>query len=214
MDIAIGTTVLLEFFATRERVKCQFVGLSGTDFLVLRVPLTTGSRERFREGNTLTFRYLNQGSLVGFRSEVLHYMASPFSLLFVSYPMEIETRQLRDSRRVPCNFPAVLDAGSRTIKGVISDISDGGCLFVHDPAGDEEFELRPGEQVAGSFHVLEKTKKYPFKARVTSMQACGDKRLAGLSFDPAQTRLPDSVRDYIEEIAEFLEGEAKPGRRR
>lgn len=213
MDIEIGASVLMEFFGIKERMKCQFVGLSGTDFLVLRVPLTPGVRDRLREGNMLTFRYLHQGALVGFRSEIIHYMAAPFSLLFVSYPMEIQTQHLRGSQRVVCNFPAVVESGKRQIKGVISDISAGGCRFIYEPPTGVEFNIRPGESLSGRFHLLEKTQDYPFRARVVSVGLSGGKRFAGLRFDLAQTRLPDSLRDYIDEIAQLLEGEKGPGQK-
>lgn len=203
MDAKIGTSVLLETYGIKERIKCKLVGWVREEFVVLKAPLSAGIRSRVTDGSHLAVRYLHQGKLIGFRAEYIDFIARPYPLLFVSYPLLFEVHALRGKRRVDCSFLTTLAAKGGTYQGVILDISDGGCRFSFETEQGMP-SLSIGDSVEGYFSTLGSVQTHPFKGKVASVEDYKIKGEVGLSFMSQGTKLPDDLLSSMEEVAATL----------
>jgi c-di-GMP-binding flagellar brake protein YcgR len=207
MDILCGSKVLVEFPTFGDRLKGDMVGGLRNEYLIVALPLVAGIRDRCREGNLLTFRYMSEGAIVGFRSSVIQYLVKPYSLLFIEYPKRLEEHQLRRSKRVSCSFPATLKVGDRAFKGVIVDISSGGCQFFYESSIKRAVAgLEPGMAAQGEFSLLDKEACYPFCGQLASIKNNHGLVRLGLRFNEEQGDLDHRVKGYIEEVCRLLKG--------
>lgn len=204
MEATIGITALLETYGVKERVKCKLVGWSLGEFVVLKAPLSPGIKSRVTDGSQMAVRYLHKGELVGFRAEYIDFVVRPFSMLFVSYPYKFETHTLRGKHRLECNLLGVLSVAGLPCRGVILDISPGGCKFFIDPGQDRLPKLQKGQMLDGYFHTLGNPEPHSFKAKVASLDRFASKNEVGLVFDTQVTSLPDDLTSYLDEVAEML----------
>lgn len=204
MNAQIGATALLETYGVKERVKCKLAGWGKDEFVMLKAPLSPGIRSRVTEGSQLAIRYLHQGELVGFRAEYIAFLVRPFPLLFVSYPYSFETHTLRGNHRLNCNLLATLAVAGTSFRGVILDISPGGCRFFFDPDDGPLPRLSLETTVTGYFSMLGSSQTHPFKAKVASLDRYKDRGEVGLRFDSAETTLPVGLDDYLAEVADIL----------
>lgn len=205
MDVTIGAAVMMESSGALDRIKCHMVGYLKGEYVVLRLPLVPGIRSRVPEGSMLTFRYLQRGRLLSFRSVVKHYTAMPFSLLFVTYPKRLERHELRREQRFTCNFPAKLVFMQHEYRGLLLDLSSGGCRFFFDeqvlPA---PANLRKGSRVRGEFRPPNEA-PLPFQAEVASLESYRQTRTASLRFGENDLVLPAQLEEFLTETQVLLD---------
>lgn len=196
MQIDIGSRVIVEF-SRQERLTSQFVGASRDEFVLLKVPMTAGIRDRLAEGAYLQFRYLQGGKIIGFGAEVLRYQAAPVSLAFLSYPTEFSEYNLRREGRVECLFPTEIAVAGTTCDGRIVDISASGCQFIFDDGAVPNIEDK--DSIAGSFTTMEGSRKYAFKGVVMARQVRGTMNSLGIKFDE-EIEVPEIVQERLRQI--------------
>jgi len=203
MDIEIGARVIVEF-SNKERLTCYFVGLSKDEFVLLKVPMTAGIRDRLNEGAFLQFRYLKDGKIISFGADILRFQATPVSLAFVSYPTEFNEYNLRNEGRVECHLPTEVAVDGTSYPGHIVDISPGGCKFAF--SGGIAPKVEDESSVAGTFSTMEASKKYAFKGVVTVTEKNGTGSSLGIKFE-GDIDLPEGIKDRLKQIEDMKEVE-------
>jgi len=199
MDIEVGSRIIVEF-PNKARMNCQFVGLSKDEFVLLKVPMTAGIRERLGDGILLQFRYLAEGKIIGFEAEVLKYQAAPVSLVFISYPAEFSEYNLRNQGRLECRFPTDLAIDGDACSGYIVDINTNGCQFVFSEC--VAFEVDTKAAVVGSYTTMEGERKYEFKGIVMALQQNGEEMGLGIKFE-GDVEFPEGVLTSLKKIEEM-----------
>ena len=129
-----NTVLQLQIDGYPNRMKSYLVGREEGRYMILKIPSVIGNPEEiFAEGKELTVRYVHQGSVFGFRTPVALTVIGRYNVVFVDFPKIIEDFNLRVHKRYECNLPARLEVITRhqnrqlRFKGVICDISKGGC---------------------------------------------------------------------------------------
>ena len=141
LHIDLGRPLFIELKGVKERQKSNLVGMAAGAYLIASLPQMVGIRNLLDQAPNVLVRYVHMGEVFGFRTEVLGLMATPFPLMFLSYPATVERINLRQSARVDCHLPATLTFRETATEGMILDISSGGCRFTlrpmrrHPPAG-------------------------------------------------------------------------------
>ena len=117
-----------------NRLKSYLVGREEGRYLILKMPSVIGNPEEiFAKGKELTVRYVHQGSVFGFRAPIMLTILDCFNVIFIHFPKAIEDYNLRTHKRFECSLPARLEVITRhqnrqlRFKGIIGDISKGGC---------------------------------------------------------------------------------------
>lgn len=141
--IYYGADVYISKVFEKEKLKGRIIGLSEYNFLILAMPLVIGYRARYSPGSSVIVKFVKDGAVYGFYSEVLMIQYDPAPLLFTKYPKELECFEFRTSKRFTCNVPARLFNDKAHYYCMINDISNGGChLTVHRSSGCKNIKAK------------------------------------------------------------------------
>ncbi|MCK5540509.1 MAG: flagellar brake protein [Deltaproteobacteria bacterium] len=130
-----NTVLQLQVQGYPNRLKSYLVGREEGRYLIIKIPMVVGRKpeEVFAKDKELVVRYVHRGSVFGFRSPIMLPVLEPFNVAFVKFPKKIEDYNLRTHKRFDCSLPARLEVVTRhqdrtmRFKGVVGDISKGGC---------------------------------------------------------------------------------------
>lgn len=138
LSIGLGAKLVLDVEGLGAKLHSIFVGSVRGRLVIIQLPLPTEiSKELMYQHlsprSPLVVRYLSQGTVVGFRCQVVQYQHAPYPLLFLTYPEATESYNLRRHPRINCLFRGAMRHGDMRCEGVVTDISLGGCCFISDP---------------------------------------------------------------------------------
>lgn len=127
-------------FPLRQDLQCcaSLLGWKEGAFVISGLPYLDGSPVECRPGSPCVVRYMHDGKVVGYRSEIRGGQRSPEPLLFLSFPDRIEEILLRQHPRIPLHQPVSLmrddpEAQAQSpfpeapFTGVLRDLSVAGC---------------------------------------------------------------------------------------
>jgi len=129
LNIELASDLLLQFKGVKGFFPSYLIGMKPDVFLIIKSPTIITTEDLLAEGSSLVVRYTFLGDVYRFKTEVLGSNHEPFKVTFLSYPSVVEKIEFRDTQRVHCFFPAILQYDKIEIKGMITDISLGGCKF-------------------------------------------------------------------------------------
>ena len=208
MNIPVGTKILLDFPASTSRMPATLVGYERGSYLVLRVPLAPGIRDRVVEGNTITVRLVVDGTVLGFRERITGFIVHPYPLVFVSYPRDFESLPLRKRPRVACFFPAQATIRGATFDGLLLDISDSGCKFSFNYAARSEIiTIKPEDPVTLRFHALDSTRVIEIEGKVANSRRQDHKVDVGIAWSLSGSQYEDIISRYVERVNRALEND-------
>ncbi len=203
MEIELGAKLALEFSGLPERLGGVLVGLSEGAYLILYAPLSHHAKKKTGRKNVVTARYVFQGQVFGFKSQILDYIIYPAALLFLSFPEKIEVLELRREPRIPSFFPAILKAGEIPANGAVVDLSPSGCrvaLNNGDGLVDKE-AFRPGERVQLEFYAVEEKNTYTLFCDVVNAFEKDGAVNVGVRFDEVHKHFRKVIKAYVERLA-------------
>ncbi len=168
--------------------------------------------ELFPDNTSLVMRLIFDGVIYAFKSEVRGINLKACNLLMSSLPENIQIRKLRQGVRYPCVLQADFLLGETKFRGVLTNISEGGCLFrMKAAANAEAIRAMMDNDKATSLDV-----RFPFEDKDSSFEvkvkSIGDVSavylLLGLSYAEA-SQVADVVKKYLEfmqleELSEYL----------
>ncbi|WP_227006565.1 PilZ domain-containing protein [Shewanella donghaensis] len=139
-----GSMVDLQIdFPVKFRTKATLVGFEIGKYIILKHPAPlqmNNYKDVFVDGNGVVVRYLlegQQGECFAFKTTIRNVTKFPEKFIFLTYPKEIENRQLRTHQRFVTHLPSSIQAREdgkakqgTELKGIISDISSKGCGFL------------------------------------------------------------------------------------
>ena len=112
-----------------------YVGMKKNRYIVVTYPLAyDAEKTRLIPGSMVTVNYLCQNNFFEFHSKIIEIITHPVDLLVLEYPDIQQTVQRRVHQRINCFISANITINIRNsdecFKGVIKDISKGGCLYL------------------------------------------------------------------------------------
>lgn len=191
--------------------------------LIIQTPNVYNPRTDYAEGDSVTVRYVDDGIVYGFRSEIISHVSNPVRLLFIELPKDVEALELRTTKRVDTVIKTVLTKGEFRLAGVILNLSGGGCKIAlpreyDQVTGDEEIlweevALTRGDGVSLSFSVTRGNQAGDMDSTVlledvrsTVRRVESDERnfRMNLEFDREQADVIRHVDGYVEFILRVL----------
>ncbi|MFC1735970.1 PilZ domain-containing protein [Candidatus Hydrogenedentota bacterium] len=139
----------------KEEVPRQEVTLLGWQeplFLLTTVPMPSS---RFLEGTSWSLRYILDGRVYGFHTQVARLIREPFLVMILKYPTSIEAVSIRKYERFTTLLVGEASRGTTATQIAVYDLSLGGARFQsiqEFAAGDTvelSFVLPDGAQIEG-----------------------------------------------------------------
>ena len=205
---ALGTPMMVTFARSSNVLKALFVGMEQGGYLVLRFPSgAAGVHDHLYEGNEAVIKFVSDGSVYGFRTEVLGYMYKRRLILVVfRFPAGIETHALRKEKRIEFLAPGVLTVAGNNIPGFIVDLSPSGCRFTYDLTPENSsLDFTVIRELTLSFQIVgrEGSQKAGCQVKSVQLEAPGAVYL-GLAFSNPDETIATAIRDYVDQVAGFF----------
>lgn len=205
--LAVGAEVLLEIEALKLRIKCALVGFETGQYIIIRLSskdLIGNFRSEQVRGGQLLVRYLYQGAVYGFRTEVLNVVSTPAKLFFLSYPTKIEEYVTHQRDRFDCVLPAGTMLDNEIIDLVIIDISDEGCQCVIKTSSARSalynhMQVNKMLDIRVQFPGKEGTWRLP--GRIRNMSKGQDRIVLGVKFEGLAPAASERIKEFISLVA-------------
>ncbi|MGC9963848.1 MAG: flagellar brake protein [Syntrophobacteraceae bacterium] len=205
LSIGIGTTLQFQLGWKGHELKAAgvLVGMSSDEYLMIRVPAIPGILSRLCEGDPIVVRYVYAGNVYGFTSTILTCIQKPALIVFIAYPTSVESMNLRKARRMQCLFPATVKGQGGDLKGLILDISLGGCKICIDNELSESLSIDVDQTIGISFLLTGTTEEQVINGRVQNMKKDDKHTEMGIQFDPENASVLSNVKLYMDGFAKL-----------
>jgi hypothetical protein len=205
LNIGIGTTLQFQLGRNKQALKAAGVllGMSMDEYLIIRVPAIPGILSRLCEGDPMVVRYVYDGNVYGFTSKILTCLQKPALIVFISYPVSMESMNLRKTRRMQCLFPATVNRPDGDLKGLIMDISLRGCKICVENESDEQHSMDVDQTILIGFLLTGTKEEQVIKGKIRNMKKDYEHTEIGIQFDPENTSVLNNVRLYMDRFAEL-----------
>jgi c-di-GMP-binding flagellar brake protein YcgR len=142
--LMVGLSLQLVIGSGQDKVNCgsTLLGWKERTWLICEWPFHFGQAVACEAGTRCLVRYLVDGKLIGYESEVRTTQTTPVPLLYLAFPQAVEEIHLRKHVRVSSNEPVFLiqvdgqgsarvdPNGNSTMGGLVQDLSAAGCRVV------------------------------------------------------------------------------------
>jgi hypothetical protein len=141
------------------------------------------------------------GTVYGFNTSLIRKILDPTELWLLIYPNIVETKSLRQHRRIQVHLPATIEPSN--VDGLILDLSKGGAMLEisnHCPIGEQlhlSFTLPNNEEVQNML------------VEVRGFQQNSHAFQVGISFDRSDKENLMKILQYINEVE--LNNTLEPG---
>ncbi len=141
LSVGLSLQLSLPQDDTREQYGSSVLGWKYRSWIVCEWPFHLGQPIPCVKGTLCLLRYIYEGHMIGYRTEVLETQMQPFPFLLLAFPSELEEVPLRKHGRVSAQEPIVLTAFQEypsvpqneppmRIGGLLKDLSASGCAVL------------------------------------------------------------------------------------
>ncbi|MBI4774403.1 MAG: flagellar brake protein [Deltaproteobacteria bacterium] len=177
------------------------VGMLQRDYIIVQVPQIPTLVHRLSQGLNVTCSYRYSNHPYQFPSEVKgFYCENNFKLLFLSYPVSIEDRDMRRKERVNCCLPALMTVDRKQHEGIIANISIDGCRFQTN-AGTLTY-INLDEDVSVSCYLMGLVERQELGGSIRSSIVDQKQIQLGIEFTNLDNNKVTNISRYIENIVE------------
>jgi c-di-GMP-binding flagellar brake protein YcgR len=212
--LPVGLPLQIEIGGISIKMSSVFVGNLADNCLIIKYPSTgaLGSiTSKLFKGNKITVRYISNGDVCGFQSELLGTVSDPVRLLCITYPASIARHSLRSSRRVECYLPAELriDSSAKDLDivydGIITDISSTGCNFnmVKIQLECMPLSTKVDDPILLGFQLPGMEKRIEVSGNVRNMQRDSRKTSMGIQFNEIDEKKKEKIIEFIYTLEKF-----------
>lgn len=167
LSVSPGKDVIIRVPGLAQSYRGRIVGFDPYDYLIASVRLPSSLRGELALGGQIIVKYINDGTVYGFKTYVRNAITSPTSLLFFDYPSVMEKMELRRDSRTQCNLDGTLHSDDGDYDCLILNISHTGCkVSVRAKARDSLASVEIGTTLILSLNLgAEGTLKLPLVIR-------------------------------------------------
>ncbi len=197
LEVGLSLQLSLPGEGTGAQYGASLLGWKQRSWIVCEWPFHFGQPIPCAAGTVCLLRYIYEGKMIGYRTEVLHAQLQPFPFMLLAFPSVLEEVPLRKHGRVSAQEPIVLlqmepgirhhtSSHSTRIGGILMDLSASGCAVLLQRPMQDFFPgmvLRVEFEIVGIGHVNNLTGV----VRNVSMQADGTHLGLEFRFDGKET---------------------------
>ena len=161
----------------------EFLGTSHYEFMILRLPTVPGLLNKLLPQTRVEIRYMQEGAVHTFITEILAHSLKPSLLLFTSYPDRMSIMDTRKHQRVICALPILVRSPKGDGEGLICDLSLGGCRISLELTGQSAIRgMAVGDNIVAQTVFSPQAPSCEVKAVIRNVEFAGVQMAVGLSF--------------------------------
>jgi len=190
LTVGLGAHLTLSKDKANVLYGTSILGWKQDSWVMCEWPFQLGTPISCDPGTAVLVRYLHQGKMIGYSSEVLSVHRQPFPFLLLSFPLILEEMSLRKGSRMPMNEPILIrhrndglpppgpDALT-PIGGLVTDLSVAGCAILLQRPVKEFF---PGMVLRVEFEIVGIGRISNLAGLVRKISMQGSDSLLGVEF--------------------------------
>lgn len=192
-----GDKILMEFSTFGDRLLSVVNDVKEDGSLLVYSPMPEPVLQRLRTDKKVFVRYVQNGVLRGFRSQVLNEVESSENLLVIKRPDTVFNAEDRGEIRYGCSFPATVVDENRAAKAILEDIS-ASYTRVRFLVGDVPFLEEVGGMVRLTFHPFEMGEGINVMCMVKNVFRKDHFCYAILEFNQEEKEIRNRIKGFIE----------------
>ena len=186
--MSVGMLLQIQFEGLGSS-QSRLIGMDYGNFIIVRTPPLAGIRAKLFEKNHGIIRYLFSGHVYAFHCTLLSVVSEPYRFSILSYPESFENMNLRKHERIPCIIASEVNSNGWINKGIVSNISMGGCSFEFNRSGQHGFpDLKILDEVVISLYLQDEGAATNFNAAVRKVQIDQESMMIGLQFTAPESK--------------------------
>lgn len=126
--IELGTALQLDPGDSERAVPGELIGMRVGEYLIVQLSGKNWARGRFNAQEILAVKYILSNDVFGFKTRIIRTIQTPDFLVFLEYPEDVTSCNIRTEKRVECFLPARIFVDGQEVSGVIVNINKSGCL--------------------------------------------------------------------------------------
>lgn len=190
LAVGLSLQITLSQDDTNAQYGSSILGWKQGSWLICEWPFHLGKPIPCGPGTRTLLRYIHQGKMIGFYSEVLNTQTEPFPFLLLAFPRAVDEVPLRKHCRMPANEPILLrhvndglpvpPSGTLThFGGLLTDLSIAGCaILLRRPIQ----EFLPGMILRVEFEIVGTGRVGNLAGLVRNISMQGNETQLGLEF--------------------------------
>ena len=198
LDLQLSTVT------STKRVRTEFVGMDGSRCMIFKFP-DEGKWGSLSDGifkdNTMIVRYIledDTGEIIAFKVKVILVTTKPSHLIFTSFPLIIQSHDLRaDPRSQTRTAASMLDAQTdlAICNSLVLDISINGCQISTDKGGSN---TKPKiKQVVKMYFAASKDKEMFLTGTIMNSKSDEVSLYYGIKFDTSEVKVNQLFQDLM-----------------
>ncbi len=128
----LGTALQLEPEDPERAVSGELIGMQVGKYLIVQMSEKNWKKSRLNAGEHLSVKYILSNDVFGFKVHIIRTIENPDFLIFLEYPEDVKSCNIRAKKRVDCFLPANLSLDAHELSGIIVNINKNGCLILVD----------------------------------------------------------------------------------
>jgi len=180
----VGETMYIDIGSSREKARASFIGSRKNEYFIMELPVVNDHPLDINNNDKMVIRYICDGKLYGFQSQVMLKIGQPLNLVFLNYPDYFEEVSLRRSPRITLVTPLERESGDSNVEHTIT-VSGVGALLCLSKVLDPEAKL------SISFSLPEGKRVENMGCRIVRQEACGTSFHTAVEFDLKHAAIKD-----------------------
>ena len=204
LDISPGKDVAVLVPGSSSGYRGRIVGYSPYEYIIAQVRLPAAVRRDLTFGGQIVLKYVQKGTVYGFRAGVLNSVTAPAPLLILEYPDSIEKIELRRNSRHRCQIDGLLHAPDRERDCLVVNVSEAGCkLSTRTDARDTLRQTKVDDVMAVSMNLgTSGVLKIPISVRSLNFEE-GIVTIGSMFVDIRREEV-EMVQGYLEKITRLM----------
>ncbi len=128
----LGTALQLAPEDPERAVSGELIGMQVGKYLIVQMSEQNWKKSRLNAGEHLSVKYILSNDVFGFKVHIIRTIENPDFLIFLEYPEDVKSCNIRAKKRVDCFLPAKLTVDTHELSGIIVNINKNGCLIQVD----------------------------------------------------------------------------------
>lgn len=203
IPVTLGSDIKLEFPDSEMLTESIMVGLLSDHFLIVTIPHSYPDLDQLVGSPKRTIiRYVHDGKVWMFKSQLLQCIEAPALLLIFEYPRVMHFHELRNAKRASIYIPSTFHLdGEKELYGTLIDLSSSGSLCQLKHKNKEELP-----QIEFNAAVLLRCllpgikEEQQISGRVRNVSTAGCETNIGVEFENLQPHLADTIAKYLYDL--------------
>lgn len=126
--LELGTALQLTPEDPDRAVSGELIGMRVGQYLIVRVSEKNWPKAAPVPEESLQVRYILSNDVLGFKTRIIRTVRNPDYLIFLAYPEDVKSCNIRSEKRVECFLPVRMTLENQSLEAVIININKNGCL--------------------------------------------------------------------------------------